>query len=348
MSSPDEDTKLARLAAQVLAADEPPAVGIGLGDRAADLAALERELLARARGRRRAWPALAGLAAAAGVALLVTWHRSAPAREPHPAASAKHPPSLSIAMLEGAGASIELGELARPVAVGEGVVAGTRLAVPLGAGVTLSLVTGTRIDVGGGTAVRVVELGDVQRFDLAGGTLAAKVAKLGPGGRFIITTPDAEVEVKGTRFEVSVGRDPSPCGPAVRTRVDVQEGVVAVRYASNELRVAAGSRWPDCQPGAAVAGPPAERHHAEERPHAKTHIAPAPPPDAPMSQPPPTSTLAEQNDLFAAALAASGRGDLDEAVHWLDRLIARYPAGQLTDSARAERRRLTEAEASRE
>jgi TolA-binding protein len=55
------------------------------------------------------------------------------------------------------------------------------------------------------------------------------------------------------------------------------------------------------------------------------------------------STLAEQNDLFAAALSARRRGDLGEAVHWLDRLIARYPDGQLIESARAERKRLLEA-----
>ena len=63
------------------------------------------------------------------------------------------------------------------------------------------------------------------------------------------------------------------------------------------------------------------------------------PSDAPRADP---STLAEQNDLFAAALAARRRGDLGEAIHWLDRLIARYPKGQLIDSARAERQRLLE------
>ena len=54
------------------------------------------------------------------------------------------------------------------------------------------------------------------------------------------------------------------------------------------------------------------------------------------------STLAEQNDLFAAALAARRRGENAEAMRWLDRLIARYPDGPLIDSARAERRRLVD------
>jgi len=55
------------------------------------------------------------------------------------------------------------------------------------------------------------------------------------------------------------------------------------------------------------------------------------------------STLAAQNDLFAAALAARRRGENVEAIRWLDRLIGRYPEGPLTESARAERRRLAEA-----
>ena len=76
------------------------------------------------------------------------------------------------------------------------------------------------------------------------------------------------------------------------------------------------------------------------------------PPKATASAPAPVapadpSTLAEQNDLFAAALAARRRGDVIDAIHWLDRLIARYPTGPLSDSARAERHRLIEAGAVR-
>jgi hypothetical protein len=74
-----------------------------------------------------------------------------------------------------------------------------------------------------------------------------------------------------------------------------------------------------------------------------THAA-APLPDvaAAPARPAERSTLSEQNDLLAAALSARRRGDVGEAIRWLDRLITRYPNGQLTDSARAERRRLVD------
>jgi TolA-binding protein len=44
--------------------------------------------------------------------------------------------------------------------------------------------------------------------------------------------------------------------------------------------------------------------------------------------------------LLAAALNAERRGAIDEAERWLDRLMSRYPTGQLADSARAARHRL--------
>jgi ferric-dicitrate binding protein FerR (iron transport regulator) len=175
---------------------------------------------------------------------------------------------------------------------------------------------------------------------------------LGPGRRFLITTPDAEVEVKGTRFEVAVGPEPSTCAPHVRTRVTVQEGLVAVRFRAGEVQLAAGATWPACGPEkAASSDEPAAVSPAPAR-QAKTGVpraAVAMPPVAPRPAPAtPASTLAEQNDLFAAALAASRRGDTAEALDWLDRLLARYPNGQLVDSARAERRRLLQAGARRE
>jgi hypothetical protein len=77
--------------------------------------------------------------------------------------------------------------------------------------------------------------------------------------------------------------------------------------------------------------------------------APAVPTTGDEGAPPPAaqSTLAEQNDLFAAALAARRRGDLAEAMRWLDQLIRLHPRGQLADQARAERGRLGAAAADR-
>jgi hypothetical protein len=170
--------------------------------------------------------------------------------------------------------------------------------------------------------------------------MEAEVAKLPLGSRFVIATRDAEVEVKGTRFEVAVVPDPSACAPFVHTQVAVQEGVVAIRFAGGEVRVAAGTVWPTCAPPAAAPAPgPVPRGHAR-----RAHVAvPTPSSGVPSSPPADPSTLAEQNDLFAAALAARRRGEVADAIRWLDRLIGRYPTGPLTDSARAERQRLLEA-----
>jgi hypothetical protein len=62
----------------------------------------------------------------------------------------------------------------------------------------------------------------------------------------------------------------------------------------------------------------------------------------PASTVPPASVshLAEQNDLFSAAMAAERRGNSTTALRKLDELIARYPGGPLSESARAERQRI--------
>jgi hypothetical protein len=56
------------------------------------------------------------------------------------------------------------------------------------------------------------------------------------------------------------------------------------------------------------------------------------------------SRLAEQNDLFSAAMAAERQGQHDLALHQLDDLIARFPSGPLNESARAERQRILAAQ----
>jgi hypothetical protein len=234
--------------------------------------------------------------------------------------------------------------MTRPAIAEDQVVAGARLKVPADGGLTLALATGTRLAVAAASSARVVELDAMQRFDLERGVMAAQVAKLGVGRRFVIATPDAEVEVRGTRFAVAVGEEgAAPCDPAMRTRVTVEEGVVVVRHGSFETRVAAGGHWPDCGPATAPLPAPRSRRAGPVSSRTVAAVAPASASDgaaAAAAEALRASTLAEQNDLFAAALAAGRRGDLEEARHWLDQLIDRYPNGQLVDSARAERARL--------
>jgi hypothetical protein len=339
---PEDDARHAELAAQVLArgaADDEVGAATPL-DRAASVAAIERAL--RARGRRRLAPWLGwGVAAAAAAVLVPLGWRSLRSTEPAAVPGAAQSessaaPKLTVAAVDGAGASIETAGGARPATRGARIAAGASVRVPGSGNLVLALDTGTRLRVGGSSRVRLTSLGASQRFDVDSGTLEADVAKVPLGGRFVIATGDAEVEVHGTRFEVAVVPAPSACAPFVRTQVMVQEGVVAVRFAGGEIRLAAGSVWPACPPAPAV-------HSARNHVHAP-HATVAPPaPATSVPRPADPSTLAEQNDLFAAALSARRRGDLGEAVHWLDRLIARYPDGQLIESARAERKRLLEA-----
>ncbi len=76
----------------------------------------------------------------------------------------------------------------------------------------------------------------VERVSLHEGTLDLSVRKLAPGERFLVATDDAEVEVRGTVFEVEAhgGRIAS---------VTVSEGKVEVRYRRALSIVAAGGAW---------------------------------------------------------------------------------------------------------
>jgi hypothetical protein len=348
MTTPEEEARYARRAAKLLvrgAAEDGAASA--LPDRAASIAAIERAL--RARGRRRLAPWLGwGVAAAAAAALvLISWRSlrpTEPAIGPRRAhadalarAAATATPSLTVAAVEGTGAAFETADGRRRAASGDRIGAGAEVRVPDSGHLLLALDTGTRLRIGASSRVYLTSLGASQRFEIESGSLEAEVAKVPLGGRFVVATGDAEVEVKGTRFEVVVLPTPSTCAPFVRTQVMVQEGVVAVRFAGGEVQLTAGSAWPRCPvstPAVHNARPRARVARPAVSSRDFASIAPAPPD---------RSTLAEQNDLLAAALSARRRGDLGEAIQWLDRLIARYPDGQLIGAARAERAQVIEA-----
>ena len=340
MRRTDPNPRYAKLAAKALArrAEEDASAGTGaLLDRTGAVGAIEDAL--RARGRRRRTGLGWGIVAAAAAVLIVIGWQGLRAPAPTAERPVETPSDLAVTALEG-DASIETQSGATAAGAGARITAGSWVRVPDSGRLVLALDSGTRLRVAASSRARVSALGALQRFDLESGSLSADVAKLPPGGRFVIGTADAEVEVRGTRFDVVVGPTASACAPFVRTRVVVHEGVVAVRFGGGEVRLAAGSTWPACAPTAAAptAPVPARTGHARA---ARVQVAPAASAGTPVTAFD-SSTLAEQNDLFAAALAARRRGELGEAIRWLDRLIARYPNGQLIDSARAERQRLIE------
>jgi len=217
--------------------------------------------------------------------------------------------------------------------------AGERLrsdAVPI----ALTGVDGTMIEVAPRSELQLVRV-DVERwFRLARGAVSAHVTKLKAGERFVVATPDAEVEVRGTRFQVTVVPPDEACGQGVVTRVAVTEGVVVVRSLGREARVEAGHNWPIGCPEGTV---PSVRS-APERATISVKRAPAHASSvrSEHAESAPPSTLAIENDLFSSALGAGRAGDRREAVELFNVLMARFPNSPLKQSAEAARAKLGE------
>jgi len=287
------------------------------------------EAIARAavrRRRRRAATALGFAAAvsAAGVLVVIApWKsRRAPVAQP---ARIEIAPLPGLAAAGAARATVAAADGSRrPMAAGEAWGPDEQLhteAQP----VTLAAADGTTVELAARSDLKLLRTDTEQWLRLGGGSVAVHVAKLKEGQRFVVVTPDAEVEVRGTRFHVALASPVEACGHGTPTRVIVDEGVVVVRSSAGEVRVPAGERWP-----AACAEP---RAPIAER--AVTRRAPRPAPPAPPS------TLATENDLFGAALRAERSGDRIEAAHLLEALLTRFPQSPLGESARQARARLT-------
>jgi len=199
-----------------------------------------------------------------------------------------------------------------------------------------------------------------------------------------VSTPDSEVEVRGTEFTVTVDNAPSRCrDTASSTTVYVSEGAVWVRSGDKQVVLQPGETWATPCPQDSGKAQKAAVETAERAPAMASSPAPAvasvrssahksaaarvtgliapaigpsesplvpaalPVPSERPSQAASVSRLSEQNDLFSAAMAAERQGQHDLALRKLDDLIARYPGGPLSESARAERQRILAAQLSR-
>lgn len=196
----------------------------------------------------------------------------------------------------------------------------------------IEFATGTRMTLGRSAELEYRAGAGTRRFGLLRGELELSVSKLSPGQRFVIETPDAEVEVRGTVFEVGVANPETNCG--AQTRVSVTEGMVEVRSGRRNVRLTAGESWPQCSEddAASDAAQPASRsgEHARANDDAR-----------PRSEGSTTAQrLTEQNDLFAEAVNARREGRSVAAVAAYDRLIGRFPNGPLVESATVERIRI--------
>jgi hypothetical protein len=334
------------------------------------IALAERALRSRRRRRvlvRRVLPALVSSVAVGAIALAWLSLARRSAGDPTLATDAH-----ALMLLDTGSSRVQVGARDRALGAGDQVFATLTSSLRLGDG------AGTTLTLEPGAMLTVVESTATRRFALRQGAVEARVRKLVAGERFIIETPDAEIEVHGTEFRVAIGEPETvPCtgtGPKARvaTRVSVTGGVVSVKWSGEEQRLLPGDEWPPrCaqshaatsatdptgaertpkgSPLEAVAqtAPPARRlRHREAGVPTGTRSTSEPPGAlaAPAeSHPPrqnvPPSVLEAQNDLFISAVRARRAGQNATALALFDRFMREYPDASLFESALVQKMRL--------
>lgn len=220
---------------------------------------------------------------------------------------------------------------------------GSRIVTPARGSARLALSTGTHLTVGPRSELAVVRDGAVEAFRLEQGELRAEVAKLHIGERFLVNTPDTEIEVRGTIFEVRVTA-PSDACEGLRTQLIVTEGVVTVRHDGELVRVTAGERWPNDCGRTHVAGHRVDPAPTNERRPALAlgqETNPTAAIQAPFAaQPVAGSRLAAMNDAYARAVTLRQHEDLAAAIAAFTAFTSEYQDGPLAESARVELLRL--------
>jgi hypothetical protein len=307
-------------------------------DRGDAIAAIERALKRKHRARilrRAAWAADAVMVTALGVGWLA-WHHTPP---PVAMQSERPAPVTVIGHPAGGGADVVDTGPPAPLSEGRSLSQGSRIVARSDGRALLSLSTGTRLMVEEGGDLTIVASGQNQMFSIGSGAVRADVAKLEVGQRFVIKTPDSEVEVHGTSFRVAIADADASCGGGTSTRVTAFEGVVSVRHGSIETRLTAGEQWPaGCS---APRWPAIAAHLRGNRRSAMGHAkATAQSARGLTEQPEPGSDLAEQNDSFARALATKRMGATREAALAFESFALRHPSSPLVESALAERMKL--------
>jgi hypothetical protein len=340
MNSP----RYARIAARLFAQDPTTQVEATDPQRARSIGAIERALVVKKQRRtRRVWGMV--LSAAAALALVGYGGFRELAR---PASAVSRRVISAVVSPSGSGAAIVSGVGTEPLVGTASLTQGGRLIAGNGGGATVHLSTGTELAIQHDTNVEFESAGPVERFYLTQGVLRAKVAKLGGGERFIVRTPDAEVEVHGTVFQVAIVDPVANCASGARTRVNVSEGVVEVRSVIGTFHVHPGEAWPaDCivaapAVSAAAHAPPTTRkppnaiaaERSRNSPEAEDSAART------QSQAKEASSIAQQNELFAEASSAHRQGDDARALSTFEQLMARYPTSPLAESAAVQRMHL--------
>jgi hypothetical protein len=315
--------RYAEHASELLARATPEATPPRAEDRALAILAIERAM--RAKARRRMMSRVAIFAAvAASVALYFVANRPV-----KPIAVA--PPALAAVAEVVSGEAVAVrGSVEQPLSSSVPVTAGDRIIARPASHARIKLSTGTTLLVEDEGDLAIVEQTSNQVFSLGSGSMRADVAKLAAGQRFVVRTPDAEFEARGTSFRVARIRDAAACANGLVTKLSVYEGLVAARAGNREVSVGAGQDWmASCEPRAKRPDAPAAMTAAPE-PSAAQHVAAAPS----------ARGLQPMNDLFAEAMDAKARGDKAHALSALQRLETQYPSSPLAESATVERMKI--------
>ncbi len=239
------------------------------------------------------------------------------------------PPADGVEVQSAHGALVTRGETSLAATTGSTLRAGSKVETTSGGAVRLRLQTGTQLWLEEHSALELLSTDTDQSLRLLAGRVHSEVVHLVSPQRFRIVTSDTEVEVRGTRFVVEWLEKPACAGQA-STRVRVEEGIVWIRHAHEELELRAGGVWPPPCPAPAAA--------------AVVVPAVAMPAAAPVAPVAPVaelgSRLAEENRRFSQVLQARQQGDTDGALVLLDALRRDFPHGHLEEDAAAEELRL--------
>ena len=182
-----------------------------------------------------------------------------------------------------------------------------------------------------------------ERISLRRGRVDVAVEKaVDPKRSVVVETPDAEVVVRGTVFDVRV----EPSRSATSTHVHVTRGSVFVLVQGVQVALlSAGQSWSST--GSAVsetpagslpkAGVPTPEVAAAAVPGARTPRLRQAPFAASKEPARKAGTLAEENRLFSAAVEARNRGEAARAAELFGELLASYPQSPLREVAQVER-----------
>jgi TolA-binding protein len=176
--------------------------------------------------------------------------------------------------------------------------------------------------------------GNTAQVRLSAGTTALHVEHLMHEQRFLVELPDGELEVRGTRFQVTVAAQRT-------TRVEVSEGFVALRlFGREETILTAGQHWELPTPVASSSGlvsaiePPPFNPQAPAAPAISRTIPRSPIPHASLASAPSTSDASAPAgtlplvDSYEACIRTFESGDYLDA----DRLLATFEREHPTDA----------------